>query len=108
MYNRNLTNQIVAAIADTPVIHQLKKQLTWASKVRAKLFHYRTRGGQEIDIILEDASGRCVGIEVKATKTATEKDFKSLKIFAEENKDKFIRGIVLYTGDKVHPFGKNL
>jgi predicted AAA+ superfamily ATPase len=103
----NTEPQLLGMLLENFVVVELKKQLTWTSKVRAKLFHYRTQSGQEIDIILEDASGRCVGIEVKSSRTVTEKDFKSLKIFAEENKDKFVRGIVLYTGDQVYSFGKN-
>lgn len=103
----NTEPQLLGMLLENFVVLELKKQLTWTSKVRVKLFHYRTQSGQEIDIILEDASGRCVGIEVKSGRTVTEKDFNSLKIFGEENKDKFIRGIVLYTGDKVYSFGKN-
>lgn len=103
----NTEPTLLGPLLENFVVMELKKQLTWTKKVRAKLFHYRTQSGQEIDIILENASGQCVGIEVKATKTATEKDFKSLKLFAEENKTKFIRGIILYTGDQVFSFGKD-
>lgn len=89
------------------VVMELKKQLTW-SKTFANLFHYRSHTGDEIDIILENLAGQCVGIEIKAASTVTENDFKHLKLLSQELKSKFVRGIVLYTGDKILPFGKEL
>ncbi len=89
------------------VVSELKKQLTW-NQMRAQLFHYRTQTGQEVDIVLENPAGYCVGIEVKASTTVVEKDFKGLRAFAQHLDNKFIRGILLYTGKQILPFGKNL
>jgi uncharacterized protein len=89
------------------MVMELKKTAHVDAQSACQFVHYRTQSGQEVDIVLEDAAGRRVGIEVKASKTVTEKEFKSLTVFGEENKDKFIRGIVLYTGDQVLSFGKN-
>jgi hypothetical protein len=86
---------------------ELKKQITW-SRVRPGIYHFRTGTGQEVDIVLEDASGRVVGIEVKASATVRAQDFKGLRYLADLLGDRFLRGIVLYTGDQHVPFGTNL
>lgn len=67
----------------------------------------RTSGGVQVDIVLEDRAGRIVGIEVKASDTVTAQDFKGLRYLEQELKDNFIKGIVLYTGSEVIPFGSN-
>jgi len=45
---------------------------------------------------------------IKSSSSLSERDFKGLKALQEMAPDKFLRGIVLYTGDKPLPFGKNL
>jgi len=95
------------ALLENFVVMELLKQLSW-NKTRANLFHYRTQAGGEIDIILENTAGTIVGIEVKSRTTVTIKDFTTLKTLAEDLGSKFLRGIVLYTGNKILPFGKNL
>jgi predicted AAA+ superfamily ATPase len=58
--------------------------------------------------VLEDASGHLLGIEVKATATVEKRDLRGLETLAEAAGSRFVRGIVLYTGDAVVPFGKEL
>jgi len=89
------------------VIMELRKQATW-SKSQPQFFHFRTRKGQEVDIVLENAAGEVVGIEVKASSTVKSSDFKGLNYLSELLGDRFLRGIVLYTGDQPVPFGSNL
>ncbi len=88
------------------VCMELRKQATW-SKERPELFHWRTHTQQEVDLVLE-AGGRLVGVEVKASATVKADDFKALRILAADAKGKFARGVVLYTGREVLPFGENL
>jgi predicted AAA+ superfamily ATPase len=89
------------------VAMELLKQRGW-SKSRPSLFHFRTHNGEEVDLVLEDAAGRIAGIEVKASATVTAGDFKGLKLLASAAQDRFVRGIVLYTGATTVPFGRNL
>ncbi len=86
------------------VIMELKKQITW-SDVKPQLLHFRTQAGQEADIVLENRSGKIVGIEVKASSSVTAQDFKGLRALAEATGKSFHRGIVLYTGSESVPFG---
>ena len=83
-------------------------QANGLGQTRVKPFHFRTEWGQEVDLVLEDAGGRIVGIEVKATVSLDARDLRGLKALAELCHDQFICGIVFYLGDAVVPFGKNL
>ncbi len=105
---RILTDQFMwGRVFENFVANELTKQISW-SKYFLRLFHYRSASGQEIDFIIEKNDGSLVGIEAKASNKITAADFKHMKVFAEEQKDKFVRGIVLYTGEEVIPFAKNL
>lgn len=86
------------------VVGELLKQLTW-SETRANLFHFRTTTGREVDALLEDAEGRLVGIEIKAAASVSKKDFAGLEAVAEATGTRFVRGLVLYSGDGFVPFG---
>ena len=88
-------------------VMELRKQVSW-SRTQPQLFHFRTQTGREVDIILEDAQGRLVAIEIKASATVGAHDFKSLKFLAGEMRKRFHRGLVLYTGTEPIPFGPRL
>jgi predicted AAA+ superfamily ATPase len=89
------------------VFMELVKQAGW-SAVRPRFFHFRASHGPEVDIVLENRQGKVVGIEVKSAATVTATDFKGLRLLQEAAGKRFHRGIVLYTGAEVVPFGSNL
>ena len=90
------------------VIVELLKQITWNQTI-VKPYHYRSHdGSEEVDLVLESASGKVVGIEIKNTETITGDDFKGLKILQNDSKEDFLRGILLYKGSKQQSFGKDL
>jgi predicted AAA+ superfamily ATPase len=99
--------QWIGPLLENFVAMELRKQTTW-SQTQPKMFHLRTQTGQEVDIILEDARGSLVGIEVKASGTVTAKDAQPLRLLADALGEKFIRGIILYGGSEVVPFGPYL
>jgi hypothetical protein len=86
---------------------ELRKQTGW-SEPRGVLHHFRTHAGQEVDLVLEDARGRVVGIEVKAAATVTGADLNGLRALAEIAGKAFVQGIVLHLGPASIPFGPNL
>jgi predicted AAA+ superfamily ATPase len=96
----------IGPLLENFVAQELRKQTAWSTE-RSQLFHWRTHSQHEVDLIVE-AAGRVVGIEVKASSMVTPDDFKGLKAFAVEAKRKFVRGVVLYTGQEMLPFGENL
>ena len=86
---------------------QLRKELSW-SESRAKLFHFRSHSGEEVDFVLTDPRGALVGIEVKAAQSIKKNDLRGLRMMRETCGDKFLRGVILYTGSEVVPFGHDL
>jgi len=98
---------LLGAVFENFIVMELIKQLTW-SETRAKIFHFRTVNGQEVDIVLEAANGKIVGIECKASATIKADTFKGLKALKELAGKKFHRGIVLYTGSNVLGFGEDM
>lgn len=73
------------------------------------LLHYRTsKGDVEIDFMLEAPDRRVAAVEVKAAKTLRAEDFASLEKARDSLGDRFLRGVVLYTGEDVLPFGDRL
>lgn len=98
---------LLGPLLENFVVMELQKQVSW-SRVQPRLFHFRTQTGQEVDIVLEDAAGRLVGVEVKASSTVSSQDFKGLGALSELSGRRFHRGVVLYTGSESIPFGPKL
>lgn len=61
-----------------------------------------------MDVILEKPDGLVAGVEVMASATVGASDFTALKELRDQLGKKFMAGIVLYTGDKLIPFGDKL
>lgn len=104
--------ELHASVARGPILEtfvqaELRKQVEAAS-VRARLLHFRTHGGAEVDLVLEGPKGRLVGVEVKASSTIESGDLSGLRELASLAGAKFHRGIVLYGGTEIVPFGENL
>ena len=95
------------SLVETYVLSELLKHLTF-SEQRLSLWHYRTQGNIEVDFILENRQGKISGVEVKASHSVEAKDFKGLKHLQETEPERFIQGIVLYTGREVVAFGEGL
>jgi hypothetical protein len=97
---------LAGPLLETFVMTELAKQSSW-SRTRPRLYHFRTQAGAEVDFVLEDARGRCVGIEVKAGGAGTG-DFKGLRTLAENLGKRFVRGVVLSASAETTPFARNL
>lgn len=89
------------------VAMELTKQINWSAAAPA-LRHFRTHEGAEVDLVLERRSGALVGVEVKSGASVTGADFKGLHALAQAAGRRFHRGIVLYSGTEVVPFGPRL
>lgn len=94
-------------LLETFVALELRKSLAWSID-GASMHHYRTKGGAEVDIVLETRDGRVVGIEVKAAATVRTSDFAGLRHLQARVGDRFRLGLVLYTGRETLPFGDSL
>jgi predicted AAA+ superfamily ATPase len=96
----------LGTIFENFVVMELTKQLAW-SDTQAKMFHFRTASGQEVDIILE-AGRRIIGIECKSSPSVGADDFEGLHALQELAGRRFHRGIILYTGTQYMRFGEQL
>jgi predicted AAA+ superfamily ATPase len=86
---------------------ELLKQISYAAEPY-RLYHLRTSKGREVDFLLEDAQGRLLGIEVKASTTVSAEDFRHLRAVGEWLGARWAGGILLYTGTTLLPFGEQL
>lgn len=89
------------------VVQELRRQLGW-SAARATAWHFRTVTGREVDLVLEAADGRVVGVEIKASTSLKPGDLAGLQALADAAGARFVRGVVLYGGDRLLPLGDRL
>lgn len=94
-------------IVENFVLMEIIKQVSWSNN-DLSIYYFRTSSGQEVDFIIERNDGSLVCIEVKASASVNRSMFNNIQIFAGETKKKFLRGIVLYTGNEAIPFANNL
>lgn len=104
-----LDNQptIKGVLAENFVVMELMKLAVHAA-ARPSLFHFRTSAGHEVDVILEDRRHELVAIEIKASATVGESDFRGLRGFAELVGKRLRTGVLLYAGRDVLPFGNRM
>jgi len=92
---------------ETFVFNEILKQASW-SRSQPRLYHFRTTSGKEVDIVLENSRGECIGIEVKSSASVSAKDVEGLRTLQEAAKKNFVRGVVLYTGKEIVPFDASI
>ncbi len=61
--------------------------------------HFR-EGERKVDVVVEDPSGRIVGLEVKAAATVRSRDWSGLAMLRDELGERFVAGAVLYAGER--------
>lgn len=73
-----------------------------------QLLYYRDHDQYEVDVVIEDAGGQLIGVEVKAAASIKEIDLRGLKRLASTTGDRFKMGVVLYDGEEIMPMGGRL
>ena len=103
------TGPLVESFAVNELVRQVSR---FADALGVTLYHYRTHGGTEIDVIAEADDGRAVGLEIKAAASTGRRHFAKLAALRDRIDRmpdmEFVRGIVLYTGPTAHCFGDRL
>jgi predicted AAA+ superfamily ATPase len=94
-------------LLETFVMMELRKQLGW-SDIAAELYFFRTHSGLEVDLVIESLDGRIVAVEVKSAASVGKRDFRGLEFLRDQLGERFIRGILLYTGEQVLPAGDRI
>jgi len=72
------------------------------------LMYYRDSDKFEVDMVIENAAGQLIGVEVKAAATVAPGDLRSLKKLAGLAGKHFRMGIVLYDGGETLPLGEGI
>jgi len=94
------------SLLENYVANELRKLISWSSK-RLQLSHYREDRGTEVDFVIEHGKRLTIGIEVKASATLHKDDAKGLLKLGKLVQTERYRGILLYGGSEVLPFGKD-
>ncbi|MDZ7794709.1 MAG: ATP-binding protein [Spirochaetia bacterium] len=89
------------------VLGELRKQSGW-TEGRYRLYHYRSASGNEVDVVVESADGSLVGLEVKGKVSVKANDFKGMHALKEHTGSRFMRGIILYSGEKTVAFSEKM
>ena len=86
-------------LLETFVVGEVIKQATWLDKA-TMWHHWRTRDGDEVDLVLERDDGSIVGIEVKAGTRVNASDLLGLRKLQSLDRERFIAGVAFYTGER--------
>ena len=73
-----------------------------------RLLYYRDLDKVEVDVVIENAGGQVVGVEVKASATVRSDDLHGLKKLAAAAGDDFKSGVLLYDGTDTLPLGNGI
>jgi Domain of unknown function (DUF4143) len=96
-----------SSLLETFVATEMIRLLTWSS-TSAALFHWREGHDREVDLVLERRDGALIGIEVKAARSAQASHLTGLRAFRQRYGKRFVRGLVVHSGDRVVRFEDDL
>ena len=97
----------IGNVLETFVFGELLKHSTTAQD-DYRLMYYRDADKFEVDVVIENAAGQLVGVEVKAAATVKASDLRGLKKWAALAGPQFRLGVVLYDGTETLPLGDGL
>ncbi|MCA1675382.1 MAG: DUF4143 domain-containing protein, partial [Actinobacteria bacterium] len=99
---------LLGRMLDTFVLAQLRPLLS-LDVPPTRAYHLRQHDGRrEIDVVLEAADGRIVGLEIKATAAPTRNDARHLGWLRDQLGDRFVAGAVLNTGRWTFPLEERI
>ena len=99
---------LLGRLLDSFVVAQLRADCA-VSGLFPRLFHLRdTNGRHEVDVIVELADGRVMGIEVKADAAPVPADARHLRWLRDTLGARFISGVVLHTGPRPFRFEEDI
>ncbi len=94
-------------VLETFVYGELLKHTTTADD-DYQLLYYRDHDQFEVDIVIENAGGQLVGVEIKAAASIGLNDLRGLKRLASIAGDQLKLGVILYDGIETLPLGNRL
>lgn len=94
-------------VLETFVFGELLKHATTADD-DYRLMYYRDADKFEVDVVIKNAAGKLVCIEVKAAATIQESDLRGLKKLVGIAGEQFKMGVLLYDGTETMPLGSGI
>lgn len=94
-------------LLETFVVGELLKQASWLDGI-AGFGHWRTRDGDEVDLVIERDDGAVVAFEVKAAGRVAGPDLTPLRKLREAVGPAFVAGIALYLGPRSYRYKDRL
>jgi hypothetical protein len=85
-------------VVETFAVGEILKQVSWSDDVITASY-FRTRDGDEVDLVLESWDGRVAGFEIKAGTRIKDPDLNGLRMLRDKLGDRFAGGYVLNLGD---------
>lgn len=99
-----LNDDMSGKLVESWVYHELASLCDKRGDV--EVFHYRDGKKREIDLVLKFTGGKTLGVEVKSGSSVGLGDFSHMKWFKDHVCADEFMGVVLYSGNRVLPFGE--
>ncbi|MDR1711508.1 MAG: DUF4143 domain-containing protein [Propionibacteriaceae bacterium] len=93
-------------VLESWAVNQIVASTGWSLGGQTAHYWRQAAGDREVDLVLTDAHGRRVGVEVKAGRVYDSNWLRGLR--ALETADRLHRGFVIYTGNEVYPVDHNI
>ncbi len=99
---------LMGRMLETFVLAQLRPLLE-VSERKVTAYHLRQQDGRrEVDVLLEGADGRVVGLEIKASAGPAKADARHLVWLRDHFADRFTAGLVLHTGKTAYQLDERI
>ncbi len=89
------------------VVSELLTQATWTETI-TDAGHWRTRDGDEVDLVLEADDGRVLAFEVKSAGRVSGADLRALAKLRDLVGSAFVAGVACYTGTRSYTYDDRL
>ncbi len=89
-------------LVESFVVQELIRQATWMDDIVAA-GHWRTRDGDEVDLVLERHDGAVLGFEIKAGDHVSPKQLSGMRKLRDRLGDAFIAGVAFHLGKTGYP-----
>lgn len=94
-------------LVETFAVNEILKQAAWTD-LPPVFGHFRTKEGDEVDLVCEADDGRVAGVEIKAATSPSEKDFRALRYLRDKLGPVFLGGVVLHLGSRSYTLADRL
>ena len=95
-----MAHPIKGSCFETFVVNEVRKSIS-RMNMKPALYHWRTNGGAEVDLVME-IDGKLFPLEVKLATKVTPGDSRGIRAFRETYPKKSSVGIIVYSGDECY------